>query len=285
MASKNDLIRIFRDTESLIHTIKPNNGGSIVFYDFIIDEYSPANSEGVFPTITVVNNDTLDAMSDLLAEGFTHPLVLNMASDICPGGGVRSGAMAQEECICRRTTLFPLLTGLKNKYKYNLYPFKSSIDRDLETNRKKREFFERLPKEGRNYDGKDTVIYTQNVILLRNRNYDILREEDRVQFDVISVAGIRRPELVNGKLNDADEDTLRMKIYQIMAVANLYGHDSVVLGALGCGAFRGPPNHIASIFRDVLREIRCTSVKKVVFAVLSVGDCRNYEIFSRVFKA
>jgi uncharacterized protein (TIGR02452 family) len=86
-------------------------------------------------------------------------------------------------------------------------------------------------------------------------------------------------------LNDADEDTLRMKIYQIMAVANLYGHDSVVLGALGCGAFRGPPNHIASIFRDVLREIRCTSVKKVVFAVLSVGDCRNYEIFSRVFKA
>ena len=35
--------------------------------------------------------------------------VLNFASATNPGGGVVSGSSAQEECICRCTTLYPCL--------------------------------------------------------------------------------------------------------------------------------------------------------------------------------
>jgi hypothetical protein len=278
--SKAHLQKIFQDTEAICASIKNLPTKSEVFYQNVIDEYT-ANNNGIIPEIKVINADTLDTMLQMYRESFQRPLVLNMASDICPGGGVRSGAMAQEECICRRSSLYPALTGLKNKFNYKLYPFKSSIDRDLETNRSKREYFNRMTKEARNYDGKDVAIYTKDVVLLRDSDYSFLPNDQRVLFDVISIAGIRHPVLDGSKLNDVDEDTLRMKIYQIMSIANLQNHDCVILGALGCGAFRGPPQHIAAIFREVLNEFRFTSVKSIVFAVLSRNGCVNYDIFKR----
>jgi uncharacterized protein (TIGR02452 family) len=34
-------------------------------------------------------------------------------------------------------------------------------------------------------------------------------------------------------------------------VAWAHGHDAVVLGAFGCGAFRNPAGHMARLFREV----------------------------------
>lgn len=43
--------------------------------------------------------------------GGKRTAVLNFANPMMPGGGVRYGAMAQEECLCRSSTLYMCLTS------------------------------------------------------------------------------------------------------------------------------------------------------------------------------
>lgn len=82
-----------------------------------------------------------------------------MASEICPGGGVRKGSRAQEEDICRRTTLYPTI-------KKQSYPLAF-----------------------------DEVLFTPNVKIVKSSNY--LKYMNHVNISgVVTTAAIRRP-LVN----------------------------------------------------------------------------------------
>ncbi len=58
---------------------------------------------------------------------------------------------------------------------------------------------------------------------------------------------------------------LQRTIYRA-AYAN--GHDSIVLGAMGCGIFRQPPGTVADIFLKVLKEEFNGCFARVVFAIL-----------------
>jgi len=59
------------------------------------------------------NGDTVDTACALKRQGL-NPLVLNLASELNPGGGWSNGALAQEECIFLRSTYDLSLNGAHN---------------------------------------------------------------------------------------------------------------------------------------------------------------------------
>ena len=78
---------------------------------------------------------------------------------------------------------------------------------------------------------------------------------------------------------------------QVLAAALNKGHDSIVLSALGCGAFGNPPAEVARIFHASLSNFNGL-FKKVVFAIIddhnstSAADGKsNFQVFSKFFKS
>jgi ADP-ribosyl-[dinitrogen reductase] hydrolase len=59
------------------------------------------------------------------------------------------------------------------------------------------------------------------------------------------------------------------KIRTIFRIALNHGHDAIVLGAWGCGAFKNPPQHIAKMFHQIMDEAEFRNrFKKIVFAII-----------------
>ena len=90
------------------------------------------------------------------------------------------------------------------------------------------------------------------------------------------------------RLHEADVAKLRRKIKLIIQTAVRFDYDTIVFGAMGCGAWRNPAKHVAEIFKDVLQEYDGL-IKNYFFAILStVGDDAvkdsNITIFQKVFE-
>ena len=61
----------------------------------------------------------------------------------------------------------------------------------------------------------------------------------------------------------------------IFRIGLLHYHDSLVLGAFGCGAFRNPPAHITRLFHEVMEEEEFKNkYKLLVFAILDDHNAR-----------
>ena len=219
------------------------------FYaDRISLDISPESS---LPTdIQVVNDDCL-AVAQEMAKAGMRPAVLNMASRRNPGGGVVGGAGAQEETLFRRTNLFRSL--------YQFAPY--STQYGLEKAR------QQYPLDP-NFGG----VYTPGATLFRLGEREGYRLMDRpIRLDFISMAGMNRPELVNGgtEITPHLVPGIKNKIRTILAIAVRHRHTSLVLGALGCGAFRNPPRHVARLFKEVLSEPEFKNrFSRIVFAIL-----------------
>ncbi|MDD6023455.1 MAG: TIGR02452 family protein [Oscillospiraceae bacterium] len=69
--------------------------------------FSPS-TEGDPARVVVSRKRTLEAAEPYVREG-RKTCILNFASATNPGGGVTRGSSAQEECICRSSTLYPCL--------------------------------------------------------------------------------------------------------------------------------------------------------------------------------
>lgn len=201
-------------------------------------------------TLEVIDSDTLYAAKDLIDKGF-NPCVLNMASFHTPGGGVTRGSSAQEENIFRRTNIFQSL------YQFNGIGTQYGI--------KQRD--ERYPLDY-NFGG----IYTPNVTVFKgsdDTNYTLL--EEPFEVGVVSVAAVKNPHCENGKLAPWVVDTIKNKIRQILDIALENGHDSIVLSAFGCGAYKTPPTEMARLFKKVLTSDNYKNAFKVIyFAIINL---------------
>jgi hypothetical protein len=175
----------------------------------------------------------------------TRPVaVLNLASERSPGGGWQNGALAQEECLCYRSSLY---LSLHRSY----YPIPSL-----------------------------SAIYTPSVVLIRDamsRGHSLLTPAiapaDLPVVSVISVAALRKPLLTDDRKhfkNEGQRAETKRKIRLTLRVAAHKGHTKLVLGALGCGVFANPPKEVAECFLEVLREKEFQGGwwEEVAFAVL-----------------
>lgn len=222
--------------------------------------------------VSVVNADCLAEAVRLIDCGY-NPAVLNMASASNPGGGVTNGSGAQEETLFRRTNLF------RSLYQFASYAelygiTKSGFQYPLD----------------RNYGG----IYIPNATLFRegeSSGYRLMEQPYKMSF--ISVAGVNRPALgANGMIADYLIETVKNKMRTIFRIGLDNGHDSLVLGALGCGAFRNPPHHVARLFHEVMEEKEFSGkYRLIVFAILDDHNAHhrhnpdgNYLPFLNEFK-
>lgn len=220
------------------------------------------------PRITVTPERTLECAARLRRENAKRKIaVLNFASASHPGGGVVRGANAQEECLCRCTTLYPALKGEAAA------PFYHLSEDSLHT---------------------DACLYTPGVMAIKS-DTDLperLPESEWFRIDVVSCSAPNLRSHPANAMNPGDTDPVRISDSHLESLhVDRWGQilraaagraDVLVLGAFGCGAFRNPPQIVANAFKRLQREdsYLVEAFEEIVFAVYCPPqDSTNYRIF------
>lgn len=192
--------------------------------------------------------------------------VLNFASATSPGGGVETGASAQEECRGRVSTLYPCL---KTQTAWNKFygPHRAA------------------PNPLHN----DDLIYTKDVVVLKDDDYHPLAVPFQVDVFTCAAPNLRekpsnRYNRNNGEAAHISPEKLldlhRSCARKILSAAATNGAEVLILGAFGCGAFRNEPAVVATAYQQALPQF-LNHFKIVEFAVYCrLGDQRNYEAFT-----
>ena len=188
--------------------------------------------------------------------------VLNFANCHSVGGAPFS-AGAQEESLCRCSTLYACLGAMKSEF-----------------HDKHREQYMRGEI---NYMGNDDLIYTPDVVVFKTDERTdpiypkMMPREDWYKVDVITSAA---PELWHGNRMPANYvDVITSRIKKILDVAAKENVQVLILGAWGCGAFKNPTDVVARVFHDLLRNY---SFETVEFALSSRNDVSN-SVFAKEF--
>lgn len=207
-------------------------------------------------SVKVLEQDCIVAAKGLLDRGY-NPAVLNLASSWSPGGGVVQGSRAQEESIFRRTNLYR-----------SLYQFAHGGKPDMFATKPEPIDLKKTPHYKEHLDYHFGGIYTPGATVFRATNFELFQKPFQMSF--ITVAAIKEPVLTpTGHLTDADEDQTRDKIRTIFRIGLKHGHDCLVLGALGCGAYGNPPADVAKLFHEVIEENEFRDkYKMLVFAII-----------------
>lgn len=189
----------------------------------------------------------------------TRVAVLNFASATSPGGGVRSGSAAQEESLCRCSTLYPVLNRkiLFEEY-YSRHRF----------------FGNRLYT--------DSCIYSPGIQIIKSDENQPKRLPEDKWFDVDVITCAAPNFRGTNPLPDDDLYDLHLgRGRKILDVAIDNGAEALVLGAFGCGAFRNDPNVVAKAYATLMDEYR-EAFDEVEFAVFHLGsEVTNYNAFCR----
>ena len=206
-------------------------------------------------TFEVLRVGTLSAARRLAANG-RRPCALNFASAKHPGGGFLNGAEAQEENLARNSALYASLSSEAASPFYDT----RSLGRDgLYSHR---------------------MIYSPAVPVLRDD--DGLPIQPWLCSFVTAAApnaGVARE---RGTSDAAIDAVLRARAERVLAVAAHCGHDTLVLGAWGCGVFRNSPERVAAVWHTLLRTRFARCFAHVCFAIRGGGE-RTVAPFEALF--
>ena len=203
--------------------------------------------------ILVENNDCVLVAKRLIDEGY-NPAMLNLADLYTPGGLVEYGSGAQEENLCRRSNLILSL------YQFSPARIRQYPGLGLKENP------DQYPM-----DERDGGIYSGTVTFFRGPESEgSLLEDVPYNIPVISVAALSGPRIgADGLMFPEETEITLEKMRTIFRIGMANFHDSLVLSAMGCGAFANPPAHIAKLFHQVLEEDEFKNVFRLIdFAIL-----------------
>lgn len=222
------------------------------------------------------NIDCVDLASKMIGDGL-NPAILNLASNKRPCGGYNDGTSAQEEALCQMSTLSQSLYQFASpKYMYfkdanvnhipNVYPM------DI------------------NFGG----IYSPNVCFFRNNlsKYYSLREQS-FECSVITVASLSNRETNeytndeskyfdnDGYLTNEGKEIEKNKIRTIYRIALDNNHDSIVLGAFGCGVYNLKSEEVSKLFKEILEETEFKNKFKVIAFAIYEGQGSKRKVVGR----
>lgn len=264
--SKDELADVFHDTqnfyqndENLKRAIKNSIKGT-KFYG--AEDYPPLPEKKFDKTeVTVVKRRTFEAAIAIQHKNLEFKIAVhNFASATNPGGGVKHGSRAQEESLCRCSTLYPVLNTKENWKNYY------SVNRERNDTR---------------YD--DACIYTPEIIVCKTDTEHPARLP-RDGWDNVDVITIAAPNLRKIEISDDELLALQEKrIRHMFTVVAHHGAEIFVTGAFGCGAFRNNPDVIAAVYKKVLPEFE-GHFKEIVFAIYCRPDeTQNFDAFRKAF--
>lgn len=198
--------------------------------------------------------------------------VLNFASAKNAGGGVARGASAQEEAICRCSTLYPCLTQNEVYDKYH------GRHREMAKKGELDQLYN------------DDCIYTPDVLVIKSdTDYpETLPEEKWYVVDVISCSAPNLKKsgpnqtFKNGKTKISNLELKEIhakRMARILDVAKSKGAQVLILGAFGCGAFENDPYPVVEGMYEAIKS-RKRDFELIEFAVYCTPkDQRNFTVF------
>ncbi len=228
-------------------------------------------------------------IANILSKNGLNPLVVDAGSRDKFGGGYQKGSSAQEEDLCRRTTL----TFIKKLSDDSFY--KDKLYKNI-----------KLDNTGANYGLKeDSGIYVPNVLVLKDTETNKFKCIKPFEISVGIIAVNRYSEKDNDENGQKNKVWFKLgenylKIYThelkqqylrmfstIFEMAYKNNHKSIVLIAIGCGVFNNDPNFIADIIYNLLFIIGwITKFEYVVMVLLDKKDIptSTYTIFKNKFE-
>jgi len=205
------------------------------------DQPIPDAQPGSQATRFEVENETTLAAAHRLTAAGRRVAALNFASAKNPGGGFLSGARAQEESLARSSGLYACLAGQP------MYA---------------------LHRARRDAMYTDYAIYSPDVPVFRTDDGTLLEQPYLCSFITCPAVNARvvlqrdpsrRPEI---------RAAMAQRIARVLTIAALQSHDTLVLGAWGCGAFGNDSREIAELFKQALSGRFHGVFSKVVFAIV-----------------
>ena len=203
--------------------------------------------------LSVFNSDSYQA-----ARRFEDVLVMNFANAHCPGGGFLFGANAQEEALCRTSTLYSSLTS---KNAHEMYKYNNSHASRVES---------------------DYMLLSPYVVVFRDEKCNLIN--DPKTLGVVTLPAPNRHGAALLASERLIEDTFLRRIRIMLLVAMKHGYKNLVLGAWGCGAFGNSPKKVAKYFYDVIvSEGYGKCFDEICFAIYGKEDSANLIEFKSAF--
>lgn len=274
-------IEIFKDTEKLCKTnpklknaITESTNRQYVVKEGDVIEYNREHRFSELAQVIVSKKRSLEAAR---AYSGQKVCVHNFASATNPGGGVTKGSSAQEEAICRCSTLY-----------FNIN--ESKITDDFYVRHRQ---MLRIGQLDARYN--DDCIYTPGVVVFKEDTAfpKRLQEKEWYQVDVITCAAPNLRERTSNMMNpDGGTKPIRLKdkelkdihekrMRRIFDIAKKEKVDVLILGAFGCGAFQNSPRVVADAMATVVKEYQY-DFAVIEFAVYCPpGNAENHDVFKR----